>query len=211
MGQSGTNSKRDSELVNFEVPKTLTTKTFPVGGIRRISAAVLVDGAQQYPIDGSQPIFEPRTPQDMQQIETLVKCAIGFDDKRGDKVVCQNMLFQLDPFQVQALTERKKENREYIATLAISGGIALGLVFFFAFVVRPYFRWLAYDPERKKQEAIIEEFRPDLEMGALQQVQVKEDVPFDKLSPREQVFYLAEHEPKRTTEGLRMLLNPHQS
>jgi flagellar M-ring protein FliF len=77
--------------------------------------------------------------------------------------------------------------------------------------VRPYFRWLSYDPERKRAETIVEEFKPDLELGAAQNIQVREDVPFDKLSTQEQVLYIAKHEPKRTTEALRMLLNPHQS
>ena len=87
----------------------------------------------------------------------------------------------------------------------------MAIVFFFAFIVRPYMRWLAYDPERKRAETIVEEFKPDLELGAAQNIQVKEDVPFDKLTPQEQILYIAKHEPKRTTEAIRMLLNPHQS
>ena len=87
----------------------------------------------------------------------------------------------------------------------------MALVFFFAFVVRPYFRWLSYDPERKKKEAIVEEFKPDLEMGGMSNVQVKEDVPFEKLSPQEQILFLAKNEPVRTTEAIRILLNPHQA
>ena len=42
-------------------------------------------------------------------------------------------------------------------------------------------------------------------------VQVKEDVPFEKLSPQEQILFLAKNEPARTTEAIRILLNPHQA
>jgi flagellar M-ring protein FliF len=87
----------------------------------------------------------------------------------------------------------------------------MALILFFAFVVRPYFRWLAYDPARKQEQQLIEEFKPDLDIGSMQNVQVKEDVPFEKLSAQEQVLYLARHEPKRTTEALRLLLNPHHT
>ncbi len=77
--------------------------------------------------------------------------------------------------------------------------------------MRPYFRWLSYDPQRKASEAIIEEFKPDLDMSAVQNIQVKEDVPFDKLTPQQQVHFIAKNEPERTTEALRMLLNPHSN
>lgn len=206
----GTNNKQDSELINYESSKTISKKTLPVGSIKRLSAAVLVDGRQAYAIDGTKPQFEARTPEEMKKIESLVRSAIGFKDGR-DEVIVQNMMFQLDPYQVEAISEKRKENREYISTLSISAVVALALVFFFAFIVRPYFRWLAYDPERKKKESTIEEFKADLEMQSMQSVQVKEDVPFEKLTPQEQVLYLAKHEPKRTTEAIRILLNPHQA
>ena len=130
---------------------------------------------------------------------------------RNDTVEVSNILFELAPYQIEAIKDKKEENRNYIATLAVSGGIALGLVLFFAFIVRPYFRWLSYDPERKAREAHVEEFKPDLELGGIQNVQVKEDVPFEKLSPQEQIIYLAKNEPARTTEAIRMLLNPHSN
>jgi flagellar M-ring protein FliF len=140
-----------------------------------------------------------------------VHSAVGFDEKRGDIVTVRNMMFQLDPVQMETIKEEKKETREYITTLAMSGAIALSLLLFFAFIVRPYFRWLAYDPARKQEQQLIEDFEPDLELGSLQNVQIKEDVPFEKLSPQEQVLYLAKNEPKRTTEAIRLLLNPHHS
>lgn len=206
---SSTKSKRASERVNYEVAKTAKHRILPVGTIRRISAAVIVDGSQVYPLDGSVPEFISRTPEEMKKIEDLVRSAIGFKDGRDD-VKVHNMMFELAPMQAQAIKENKDESRKYVSTLVVSSVVALALVFFFAFIVRPYFRWLSYDPERKKKEEIIEDFKPELETGSIQNVQVKEDVPFEKLSPQEQILYLAKHEPGRTTEALRMLLNPHQ-
>ncbi|MGE0174420.1 MAG: flagellar basal-body MS-ring/collar protein FliF [Oligoflexales bacterium] len=212
LGMSGnkSQSKRNSERINYEVAKKQSHRIMPFGNILRISAAVLVDGKQPYPIDGTKPVFEPRTDDEMKKIEELVKSAIGFKDGR-DMVKVHNLLFQPAPFQIEAIKEKKTENRNYISTLAVSAVAALAIVFFFAFVVRPYFRWLSYDPERKSLETKVEEFRPDLELGSIQNVQVKEDIPFEKLSPQEQILYLAKHEPKRTTEAIRMLLNPQSS
>ncbi|HET9241086.1 MAG TPA: flagellar basal-body MS-ring/collar protein FliF [Oligoflexus sp.] len=210
VNSNSTKSKRASERVNYEVSKTKRHKVLPVGTIKRISAAVIVDGTQIYPSDGTAPEFQARAPDEMRKIEDLVRSAIGFKDGR-DEVKVHNLMFELAATQVQAIKEKKQENRKYISTLVVSSVIALALVFFFAFIVRPYFRWLSYDPERKRKEEIVEEFKPDLEMGGIQNVQVKEDVPFEKLSPQEQILYLAKHEPARTTEALRILLNPHQS
>ncbi|MFY7928606.1 MAG: flagellar basal-body MS-ring/collar protein FliF [Oligoflexus sp.] len=210
VNSNSTKSKRASERVNYEVAKTNRHKIMPVGTIRRISAAVIVDGSQVYPADGSLPEFVARTPEEMKKIEDLVKSAIGYKEGR-DEVKVHNMMFELAPTQVEAIKEKKQENRKYISTLVVSSVIALALVFFFAFIVRPYFRWLSYDPERKQKEEVVEEIKPDLEMGSIQNVQVKEDVPFEKLTPQEQILYLANHEPARTTEALRILLNPHQS
>jgi flagellar M-ring protein FliF len=208
---NSTSNKKDSEVVNFEISKKVSQKTLPSAKLIKLSAAVLVDGRQEYPLDGSRPSFEPRTEEEVKQIEDLVRSAVGFDDKRGDIVTVRNMMFQLDPVQIESIKEEKKETREYITTLAVAGAIALSLVLFFAFIVRPYFRWLAYDPTRKQEQQVVEDFKPDLELGTLQNVQIKEDVPFEKLSPQEQVLYLAKNEPKRTTEALRLLLNPHHS
>lgn len=206
-----TNNTKDSETVNYEVSKTISQRTMPVGNILKLSAAVLVDGKQVYQPDGSKPDFEPRTESEILMIEELVKSAIGFQEKRGDSVTVRNMMFQLDPFQIQTIQEEKQETREYVTTLAVSSAAAFALVMFFAFVVRPYFRWLSYDPERKQMQQTVEEYKPDLELGSLQNVQVKEDVPFEKLTPQEQVLFLAKNEPERTTEAIRLLLNPHQS
>jgi flagellar M-ring protein FliF len=209
-GGMGTDSSNEEETVNYQVSKKVSERTLAAGNTMRMTAAVIVDGRQIYPVDGSVPEFVERTPEEMKKIEELVKSTIGFRDER-DTVTVHNMMFQLNPFQVQKLTEKKEENRRYISTLVLSSTIAIALALFFAFIVRPYFRWLSYDPQRKSSQGRIEDFKPDLELASVQNVQVQEDVPFDKLTPQEQVIYLARHEPKRTTEAIRMLLNPHQS
>lgn len=210
MATSSAKSTRGSERLNYEIAKTMSHKVLPVGTIKRISAAVIVDGKQVYPADGTTATFEPRTEEEMKKIEELVKTAIGFRDGR-DEVRVHNMAFQLDAVQTTAIAEQKRETREYLSNLSISAVAALAMVLFFGFIVRPYFRWLAYDPERKRQEAHVTEFKPDLELTGVQSIQIKEDVPFDKMSPQEQVIYLAKHEPARTTEAIRMMLNPHAS
>ena len=146
----------------------------------------------------------------MKQIEELIKNAVGFKEGR-DSLTVHNMPFQLDTFQVMALNQKQEESREYVTTLVMSAIIALALMLFLLFVVRPYFHWLSYDPEKKKMEKEVEEYKPELEVGSVQNISVQEDVPFDKMTPKEQVMYLARREPKRTTEAIRIMLAPSQS
>lgn len=208
-GNSSSN-KRDSELVNFEVSKTVSKKLMPVGTLRRLTAAVLVDGKQEGLGDGAKVAFEPRSDEEMKKIEELVKRAMGFKDGR-DEVQVSNMMFQLDNTQRQVISMETQERREYFSTVAVSLAVALSLVLFFAFIVRPYFRWLTYDNERKHQAAVIEEYRPDLEQNMVQSLQVKEEIPFEKMSPQEQIMYIAKNDPKRTVEAIRMILSPNQA
>ena len=203
-------SKSDQELLNYEISKTVSKKTLPVGTIKRLTAAVLVDGKQEYPMDGTKPAFVAREDAEMKKIEDLVKRAMGFKEGR-DEVQVSNMMFQIDPGQAQQIVEAKKESRDYLTTIALSSACAISLALFFMFIVRPYFRWLSHDPDRKLEQTFTQEFNPELEISSASHVQVKVDTPFDQLSPQEQIMYLAKNEPKRTTEAIRMLLNPHQS
>ena len=93
-GTSGSSSQngRTEETVNYEISKTVRTEVKAGGEVRRISAAVLVDGTYQVAEDGTR-TYQARTPEELSQIDALVKSAIGFDEKRGDVVNVVNMKF----------------------------------------------------------------------------------------------------------------------
>ena len=93
-GTSGSSSQngRTEETVNYEISKTVRTEVKAGGEVRRISAAVLVDGTYQVAEDGTR-TYQVRTPEELSQIDALVKSAIGFDEKRGDVVNVVNMKF----------------------------------------------------------------------------------------------------------------------
>jgi flagellar M-ring protein FliF len=75
------------ETTNYEISKTIKTSQKDQGTVKKLSVAVVVDGADK---DGK---YVARTPQEMSQIEGLVKSAIGFDAARGDLVQVVNMPF----------------------------------------------------------------------------------------------------------------------
>jgi flagellar M-ring protein FliF len=79
-------SGRTEETTNYEISKTTKTSTVDGGTVRKLSVAVVVDGAR----DGD---YRPRTRAEMGQIEALVKSAIGYDVARGDQVQVTSMTF----------------------------------------------------------------------------------------------------------------------
>jgi len=139
-GGSGSNSQsqtqRNEETVNYEISKTTQVEVKHTGTVKRISAAVLVDGTYQ-PDPNGKPVYQPRSQQELDQIATLVKSAIGFDEKRGDVVQVVNMQFAPAeetgpaPFQLLGL---EKEDLMRIAELLVLSAIA---VLVLLLVVRP--------------------------------------------------------------------------
>ena len=88
---------RTEETTNFEISRRVIETVKESGEIQRLSVAVLVDGNYVRNEDGDR-VYEPRTTEQLEQIETLVKSAIGFDANRGDVVEVVNMEFvKLEP------------------------------------------------------------------------------------------------------------------
>lgn len=90
---------RTEERSNFEISKTQTNRVSAPGEVERLSVAVLVDGL--YPEgENGQPQYEQRPDQQMQQLESLVRSAVGFDAARGDVLELVNMQFAELPVDV---------------------------------------------------------------------------------------------------------------
>jgi flagellar M-ring protein FliF len=79
-------SGRTEETTNCEISKTTKTSTVDGGVVKRLSVAVVVDGAKS----GA---YKPRTPAELKQIEALVKSTMGFDASRGDQIQVTSMAF----------------------------------------------------------------------------------------------------------------------
>lgn len=131
-------STRTEETVNYEISKTVKSQVRESGIIKRLSVAVLVDGNYAEAADGAT-TYQPRTDAEMQQLEKLVKSAIGFDAQRGDTVELANMPFA--PVEVGDLTDAPmplfgltKDDYLRIAEIVVLGVVGLLVLLL---VVRP--------------------------------------------------------------------------
>ncbi|MEC8663982.1 MAG: flagellar basal-body MS-ring/collar protein FliF [Pseudomonadota bacterium] len=85
-------SNRVEETTNYEISRTVRNSIREVGEVRKLSVAVLVDGIYTEDADGNR-VYEPRSQQQLDQIASLVRSAIGYEEGRGDLLEVVNMQF----------------------------------------------------------------------------------------------------------------------
>lgn len=91
-GGARSDSQKSEETINYEISKTMKTYVKEFGGVKRLSVAVLVDGDYRKNDKGEE-TYVPKPEAEIEQIEKLVKAAVGFKTDRGDTVEIVNMRF----------------------------------------------------------------------------------------------------------------------
>src|SRR5690606_9662144 len=127
-------------VVNYEINKTTQTAVTEAGALKRLSVAVVVDGSYVTDESGST-TYTPRSAEEITQILTLVRSAVGYDAARGDTVEVVNMQFaerpELAPPGTDAgagLLDFTRDDLMTGAEMAVTLLIALALILF---VMRP--------------------------------------------------------------------------
>ena len=94
-GGASTESKQE-ETSNFEIGKTTRSVVREHPVLKRVSVAVLVDAIGE-PGAGGVVVWRERNADELTRITALVKSAVGFDERRGDKVEVVSMRFAAAP------------------------------------------------------------------------------------------------------------------
>lgn len=202
---ASTQSKANNETLNFEVKKTLSRIVEPIGTVKKTSTAVLVDGKM---VNGA---YAQRSAEELAMINKLVKNAIGYQEGR-DSITVENAQFELDEFALAEQASLTQRKTSLIQTGIIASVSIAAMIFLYFALLKPYFRWLTFDPEKRSAEGFgVVDYELERTGNSAKRVQVQEEIPFEKLSAKEQILYLAKHDPKKTTEALRQLLSPNHS
>jgi flagellar M-ring protein FliF len=141
--QTSDNAQTTEETVNYEISKTTRTQVTEVGGVKRLSVAVLVDG--RYAPDKSGIMtYAPRPQPELDQITALVRTAMGYDEKRGDQLQVVNLQFADGPQNPADLAAEPTSmfdfSREDIMRFAEMGVLILVTLLVLLFAVRPLIR-----------------------------------------------------------------------
>jgi flagellar M-ring protein FliF len=138
--QSSQASERQNEVRNYEITRINKHIKSPVGLVKKISAAVIVDGVYKEAADakgGKGKQYASRSPEEMKGLENIIKKAIGYNEERGDQVEVINMPFYGAGLEEESKPVKTSPWQEYLLMYykpAVS--LILALLFIF-FVVRP--------------------------------------------------------------------------
>ncbi|HDG98902.1 MAG TPA: flagellar M-ring protein FliF [Desulfobacterales bacterium] len=146
-GQNATSTKqveKENSVINYEINKVNKQIVSASGEIKRLTAAVIVDGPYTVEKDekGNEVRnFVPRSRKEMKGFEDIVKKAIGFDESRGDQVTISNVPFAIQREQEVEVAGKspwmsylKKGSKPFFNVLLI--------FLFFFFVIKPFKKWL---------------------------------------------------------------------
>ncbi|MCK0120398.1 flagellar M-ring protein FliF [Loktanella sp. F6476L] len=95
----GTANNENSEtraLTNFEVSETQREIRRLPGAVKRLTVAVLINDAVIKNPDGTTTV-EPRSDEELADLQELVTSAVGFDEARGDQITLRSMPFEPIP------------------------------------------------------------------------------------------------------------------
>jgi flagellar M-ring protein FliF len=138
-GGVGSATNRQEENMTYEIGKTVRTVVKDAPSIKRVSMAVLVDGSMSRGPDGK-PAWKEMPQTDLDRLAVLVKSAVGFDEKRGDRVDVVSMRFSApeDAFDAEPPAAPWLQfGKADIIWLATLGMVVLVALFALGFVVRP--------------------------------------------------------------------------
>jgi flagellar M-ring protein FliF len=129
-----------TETANFQYSKTTRNQIKELGNIKRITAAVLVDGRYGPPAEGQKTLsYIPRDEKEMAQLQNLVRNAIGYDGNRGDQVEVTNMAFAgHDQPEPDANADKLFGlDKDLVERIASNLGLSLVAILFLLLVLRP--------------------------------------------------------------------------
>ena len=230
-----TSNNVDKELTtrNFNVPSKVTKSTRPTAELKKISAAVMIDGKKVPAVDekgqavlddnGRQKmVYEKWSEADLENFRAIVASTIGMSDKRGDLVVIKNMEFAQEDLEAVEAIIREKENREMIKNVVKYLAIGLTITLFFLVVARPFIQWVTDNTVES-----VEDFLPKT-LEELEKVQVNQKLPGledalpqleEKLNPekiegnmlREKVISLVENNPGKAAQVIHEMIHATES
>lgn len=136
--QSG---EKNENTRNYEISKLVSRTVMPVGAVKKISVAVMVDGKYEA-AEGQEAGFVARSPQEIEIYTNMVKKAIGFNKKRGDQVEVASVAFNNEFINQEASALKKAGLYGMIFTALKYCGLALAVLLIYLKLIKPVLRML---------------------------------------------------------------------
>lgn len=92
----------ESTTTNYELSKTIEHMIDGSGNIKRITVAAVINGVMKEVQNGetTELVNEPRTEEQLQQLELLLRQSVGIDDTRNDEISIVSIPFETNKYDV---------------------------------------------------------------------------------------------------------------
>lgn len=135
-------SEKQSQTLNFEMTKITSRTVNAPGLVKKLTAAVLIDGIYTAQQGSKEMKYTPRSEEDVRRYEELVRETIGFTENRGDQIKIVNMPFEVVAREEEVLPPKAKI-LEMAAPAARYSLPLLAVFLLVVFVLRPLARSLS--------------------------------------------------------------------
>ncbi len=194
--------EKTQETINYDITRVNRQIIIPGGKIKRLSVAVIVDGKEAVSTEGGKTVktIVPRTKEELDRLQEVVRHAIGYDEDRGDTVMVTSF-----PFFVP--------KEEKIPTLARWWTIYLRqairpainvilIVLFFLFVVRPLIAWV-----RREARVTVPAAEERVALPGEAEQPAAAELPAAEAPLPDQIRELALQNPDRSLDVIRTWIN----
>lgn len=130
---AGKGHRRTRKTKSYEVNRTVVETKGPKATLKNMTISVLVDGKYLPGEDGADPVYTPRSPQDLQELQKLVENAVGYSPTRGDRITVANKQFLTRPMHLDPALMEDADAQNWII-YAAGGGVLLLALGVFAFM-----------------------------------------------------------------------------
>jgi flagellar M-ring protein FliF len=201
--------QRNNITRNYEISRQTKHVQEATGIIKKLSVAVMVDGTFEEVVDkeGKSSLqYKPRTQEEMQFFDKLIKNAIGYSEDREDQVELVNMSFALVtvPEGEPVKTNQALELAEKFAAPIFY--LMLGVVFLL-FFVRPFLKTIATMPIQIQKAGRVRAASSGVGGSEAEFEEEDEDsLQPKKVTDKEKIYRLAQSDPDRAADLVRRWL-----
>lgn len=190
---------KKNEIINYEISKMTSHQITIPGEIKRLTAAILVDGTYSVQKDSKEVKYVARTEEELKQFEEMVKKAVGFMADRGDEVTVVNMPFESVP--VEDFAPPKKEILPIVLEVAKYLLPIIAIILFFLLVIRPLLKVAT------THKAPVKPIPTDLSQEQVEAQRIKQ-IPTK--TPQELIIEWAKNNPKEAANLIKGWISESQ-
>ncbi|MCX5875740.1 MAG: flagellar basal-body MS-ring/collar protein FliF, partial [Deltaproteobacteria bacterium] len=207
-GKAAAGYNRNNVTRNYEISKQTKHTQDKGGAVKKLSIAVMVDGSYEKSVDkdGKTSLkYQARSPEEMKNLDKLVRNAIGYSEERGDQVEVASLPFALSSVPEPEVDPMEKY-RAMLEWLAMPLVYLLGAVLVLLFVIKPFLKILATKQLETRAGGVS---RPGGHGPAVGGVAMEEEdlsLAPRGISDQERIYRLAQSDPDRAADLVRRWL-----